>query len=133
VILRGRAGTLRGCRPSTGICLLFALLLQHGRFCASAGGKVKALATVNDCKGRSFFRYRKIREIGNKPLSAFLSETLDADCTVNTDKKKVFLVGDFLTRKADLNSAVGGDFGCIKIVLVCCAEKRGLKTNDQRV
>jgi hypothetical protein len=40
------------------------------------GEKVKALATVNDCKGWSFFRYRKIREIGNKPLSAFFSETL---------------------------------------------------------
>jgi hypothetical protein len=86
------------------------------RLLFTAGGceKVKALATVNDCKGWSFFRYRKIREISNKPLSAFLSETLEPDCTVNTDKKKVFLVGDFLTKKADLNSAVGGDLAVLK-------------------
>jgi hypothetical protein len=38
-----------------------------------------------------FFRYRKIREIGNKPLSAFLSETLKTNGTLNTDKKKHFL------------------------------------------
>jgi len=58
---------------------------------ATPAKKQKPLQSRIIARAGAFFRYRKIREISNKPLSAFLSETLETDYTLNTDKKKVFL------------------------------------------